>query len=116
MATADEVLDSLLSFAQTCNENQRLLAMNKDWRRVIHIHATDLNTDYTLVSHGTRVDASNGVPPAPDMIVQTTSDILTEIFYGEVSPNEPYNAGTLRVQGTEADILHLDFITAMLWG
>ena len=49
------------------------------------------------------------------MTIRSTSEILTQIFYGEVSPNEPYNQGTLRIQGSEEDIVRLDFVIAMLW-
>ena len=45
----------------------------------------------------------------------STTDILSQIFYGELSPNEPYNAGTLRIVGAEDDIVRLDFVIAMLW-
>ena|SRR5579862_7662226 len=115
MATAEEVQDSLESFAESCNANARLKVMNRDWNRVIHIHATDLNRDYTLVTQDGTVSAQEGKPATADMVIQSTADLLTQVFYGEVSPNEPYNAGTLRVQGSEKDVLHLDFITAMLW-
>ena len=48
-------------------------------------------------------------------MLEADSEILTQIFYGEVSPNDPYNAGTLRIQGPEDDIVRLDFVIAMLW-
>ncbi len=48
--TAEELQDSLESFAASCNENARLMAMIKDWNRIMHIHATDLAADATLVT------------------------------------------------------------------
>ena len=48
MATAEELQDSLNSFAESCNENTRLMAMIKDWNRVMHIRATDLGADAAL--------------------------------------------------------------------
>jgi putative sterol carrier protein len=116
MATIDEVRDSLTSFAESCNDNAQLRVMNKDWNKTIEIHATDLSADYTVITNNGEVTAQDGKPATADMIIQANSEVLTQVFYGEVSPNEPYNEGTLRVQGTEQDILHLDFITAMLWG
>jgi len=115
MASAEEVRDSLVSFADSCNENERLTKMNKDWNRIVEIHVTDEDADFTLTTQDGHVEISDGKPIAADMIIQAEGEILTQVFYGEVSPNEPYNAGTLRVQGAESDILHLDFITAMLW-
>jgi putative sterol carrier protein len=116
MASVEEVRDSLVSFAQSCSENERLCAMNKDWNRTIEIHVTDHGADFTIVTQNGQVSARDGKPSVADMIIQAESEVLTAVFYGEVSPNEPYNDGTLRVQGAEQDVLHLDFITAMLWG
>ncbi|MGO8672753.1 MAG: SCP2 sterol-binding domain-containing protein [Capsulimonadaceae bacterium] len=115
MASVDEVRDSLVSFARSCNENEKLGLMNKDWNRTIGIHATDFGVDFTLATADGRVSLADGKPAAADMLIRADADVLTAVFYGEVSPNEPYNEGTLRVQGSEQDILHLDFITAMLW-
>lgn len=111
----EDLKESLEKFANDCNSNQRLMVMNKDWNRVIHVHASDIKCDYTLVSKDGSVCLSQGKPPSADMVVQSSAEILTSVFYGEVSPNEPYNDGTLRLQGSEQDVLRLDFITAMLW-
>lgn len=115
MASEEEVRDSLISFAESCNGNERLKGMNRDWNRIIQIHATDLGCDFTLQTQEGTVRFGEGKPPAADLVILAGAEILTQIFYGEVSPNEPYNAGTLRVQGPESDVLRLDFITAMLW-
>lgn len=115
MASAQELQDSLQSFAQSCNENARLMAMIKDWNRVMHIHATDLGTDATLTTSDGAVTTAPLAPSAADLSLQAESDILTQIFYGELSPNDPYNDGTLRIQGPESDIVRLDFVIAMLW-
>ena len=61
------------------------------------------------------VTTQPGAPAAADLALQSTGEILTQIFYGELSPNDPYNAGTLRIQGPESDIVRLDFVIAMLW-
>jgi len=115
MASVEEVKDSLESFAQSCNENKKLGEMIKDWNRTVHIYATDLGQDLTLITRDGRVSGQEGKPATADLSMQATGEILTQIFYGELSPNEPYNDGTLRVQGPESDLLRLDFITAMLW-
>jgi len=115
MATAEELTDSLNSFAKSCNENTRLMAMIKDWNRVMHIHATDLGIQAGLVTENGAVTALPDAPASPNLVLQSTAEILTQIFYGELSPNDPYNAGTLRIQGPEEDIVRLDFVIAMLW-
>ncbi len=115
MASAVELQDSLQSFAQSCNENARLMAMIKDWNRVMHIHATDLSVDATLTTCDGAVTTEPSAPASADLVLQADSDTLTQIFYGELSPNDPYNDGTLRIQGPESDIVRLDFVIAMLW-
>ena len=115
MTPAEELEDSLASFARSCNENQRLMAMIKDWNRTMHIHATDLGADATLVTRDGVVTSAAGAPASADLALQSTGGILTQIFYGELSPNDPYNDGTLRIQGPESDIVRLDFVIAMLW-
>ena len=115
MTPAEELHDSLESFARSCNENARLMAMIKDWNRTMHIHAADIGAESTLVTQGGVMTAERGAPASADLALQSTAAILCQIFYGEVSPNEPYNAGTLRIEGPEADIVRLDFVTAMLW-
>ncbi len=115
MATAEELTDSLRSFAESCNENAKLMAMIKDWNRVMHIRATDLGAEAGLTTSSGVVTALPGAPPSPNLVLEADSEILTSIFYGELSPNDPYNAGTLRIQGPEEDIVRLDFVIAMLW-
>ncbi len=119
MPTTDEsqsdLQDSLDSFAESCNGNVRLMAMIKDWNRVMHIQATDLGTEASLVTLDGTVSATPGAPPAADLVLSSTAEILTQIFYGELSPNDPYNDGTLRIQGPQDDIVRLDFVIAMLW-
>lgn len=115
MTPAEELQDSLESFARSCNENQSLMGMIKDWNRTMHIRATDLGTDATLVTRDGVVTTAAGAPVSADLALQSTGEILAQIFYGEVSPNDPYNDGTLRIQGPEGDIVRLDFVIAMLW-
>ena len=58
-----ELKDSLESFAQECNANERLMAMIKDWNRVLHIHADDLDEDHTLTTQNGSVFIEAGAPP-----------------------------------------------------
>ncbi len=115
MATSQEVVDSLESFALSCKENDRLTVMIKDWNRVLRVEATDLGTVNSLVTSGGDVSVKDGAFETPDLVIQSDSDTLTQVFYGELSPNEPYNDGSLRIKGSEEDIVRLDFVIAMLW-
>jgi putative sterol carrier protein len=110
-----DLQDSLKSFADSCNSNERLMAMIKDWNRVLHIYADDLPEHHTLITSNGAVTTELGEPESPDMTVRSNDEILAQVFYGELSPNEPYNDGTLRIQGPEDDIVRLDFVIAMLW-
>ena len=100
MASAEEVKESLDSFASECNENERLRVMNRDWNRTISIHASDLQRDFTVITNAGAVSVCEGKPSAADMVILANSEILTQVFYGDVSPNVPYSDGTLRVQGS----------------
>jgi putative sterol carrier protein len=115
MSVAEDLKDSLESFAQSCNENERLMTMIKDWNRTILIHATDIDHYHTVVTNSGTVTYFPAKQPAVDLTVQSTAEILAQVFYGEVSPNEPYNAGTLRINGPQDDIVRLDFVIAMIW-
>ena len=115
MTPAEELKDSLESFAQSCNQNERLMAMITDWNRTLHIHATDISEAHTLVTQAGGVSCRPGAPAEADLTIQSTAEILAQVFYGELSPNEPYNEGALRIQGPEDDIVRLDFVIAMLW-
>ncbi len=115
MTPAEEFQDSLESFARSCNANASLMGMIKDWNRTMHIRATDIGADATLVTRDGVMTTAAGAPASADLALQSTAEILAQVFYGEVSPNDPYNEGTLRIQGPEGDIVRLDFVTAMLW-
>jgi hypothetical protein len=39
-----------------------------------------------------------------------------DLFSGRITPTEPYLNGTLRVLGSEEDVMRLDFISLMIWG
>lgn len=103
-------------FAESCNNNQQLTRMNSGWNRVIRVVASDTGETYTVTTRDGQVTAAPGRAGQADMEVEATADLLEEIFTGELSPTEPYADGTLIVRGSEQDVLHLDFITAMLWG
>ena len=116
MATHEEIKESLQEFTNSFNNNDRLKSMNKDWDRVVLIKATDVESVHTWTLKKGVLKLQEGETADPDLTVISDSETLADIFYGDVTPIEPYNNGTLRIIGTEDDITRLDFICLMIWG
>ncbi|WP_018086818.1 SCP2 sterol-binding domain-containing protein [Desulfurispora thermophila] len=116
MATHQEITESLLAFTNGYNANQRLIVMNRDWDRVILIKADDLPSEHTLILNNGELTMREGGVDNPDLIVMANSEILADMFYGDITPTEPYMNGTLRITGSEDDIVRLDFISMLIWG
>ncbi len=108
---------TLTRFCQACNDNQRLRQMNRDWNRLVEIRAEDQAT-------GGRVQlryADGQVELAasesePDLIVEAPASTLIAIFSGAMTPTEPYMDGSLRVRGSQDDMMRLDIISLLIWG
>ncbi len=116
MATRQELHDALLNFQSLYNENAQLGQMNRDWNRVVLVKATDTGDAFTIVTKDGGLTVTDGAPASHVMEISSDSETLTNLFWGEIGPTEPYMNGTLKVKGTEADVLRLDFVTAMIWG
>ncbi|MEW6448356.1 MAG: SCP2 sterol-binding domain-containing protein [Bacillota bacterium] len=116
MATAEELLASLEAFCEAYNRNRRLKEMNRDWDRIVSVEAPDISTGFTLTLQNGELSLKKGRPEHSDLRVEGPSDLLTDLFYGDITPTEPYLKGTLKVFGTEDDVIRLDFISLMIWG
>lgn len=116
MATHKEITESLKVFKDNYNSNERLKIMNRDWNRVVVIKSTDIESLHTLTVQDGLVSLKEGTVENPDLTVISDSETLADIFYGDITPTEPYNNGTLRIMGQEDDIIRLDFISLMIWG
>ena len=116
MATHEEITGSLKAFKDNFNKNDRLKVMNRDWNRVVVIRATDVESLHTLTLREGVVSLIEGASDSPDLTVISDSETLADIFYGDITPTEPYNNGSLRIMGSEDDIIRLDFISLMIWG
>lgn len=90
--------------------------MNRDWDRVILISADDIASHYTLILNGGELTVKEGQVGEPDLVVMADSETLTDLFYGDITPTEPYMKGILRIKGNEDDIVRLDFISLLIWG
>ncbi len=116
MASHQEIKESLQAFLENYNRNERLKIMNRDWNRVILIQANDIPSEHTLVLSGGNLSVYEGARENPDLTVIADSETLADLFYGDITPTEPYLNGTLKVLGTEDDIVRLDFVSLMIWG
>jgi len=116
MATHPEITESLKAFTDNFNKNPRLKIMNRDWNRVVMIKATDVDSLHTLTLFEGDVALREGPHEQPDLTVISDSETLADIFWGDKTPTEPYNDGTLRILGSEDDIIRLDFISLLIWG
>lgn len=116
MAEHAEITGSLKEFQDNYNSNERLKIMNRDWNRVVVVQATDIVSLHTLIVRDGVVSMNEGAAENADLTVISDSETLADIFYGDVTPTEPYNNGILRIIGQEDDIIRLDFISLMIWG
>jgi len=116
MATHEEINQSLEAFEKAYTGNSRLKVMNRDWDRNVLILAEDIESVHTLTLKGGNLSFGQGKIAEPDLTVISNSDILADMFFGDITPTEPYMNGTLRIIGSEDDILRLDFISLLIWG
>lgn len=116
MAEHCEITESLKTFRDNFNRNERLKKMNQDWDRVILIKATDIASLHTLSLKKGDLSLQEGAVENPDLTVVSDSETLADLFYGDITPTEPYLNGTLKIYGPEDDIVRLDFISLMIWG
>lgn len=116
MATHQEINESLQAFLASYQKNERLKTMNRDWDRVINVRATDIQSEYTMTLIKGELEIKEGAAGQVDLTVESDSETLADLFYGDITPTEPYMNGTLKISGSEDDILRLDFISLMIWG
>lgn len=117
MATHAEITASLQAFKEGYQKNKKLKIMNKDWNRVILIEANDIKSQHTLTLQNGELSVAEGGPNQnADLVVTSDSETLADLFYGDITPTEPYMNGTLVIKGSEDDIVRLDFISLMIWG
>lgn len=116
MATHQEITESLKTFSDSFNKNERLKIMNRDWNRIVVVRATDVDSLHTLTLQDGVVSLREGAGENPHLTVISDSETLADIFYGDMTPTDPYNNGTLKIIGSEDDIIRLDFISLLIWG
>jgi putative sterol carrier protein len=116
MADQKEVLEAMAEYTRLSNGNARLRKMNRDWSKVITFHAKDLNQDFTMkVQGGEILETKVGSEKVVDIIITSTSEILCDMFWGDLNPTQKYLTGELQVKGSQEDVMRLDAISAVLW-
>jgi putative sterol carrier protein len=116
VATREELANSLEGFCDACNADDRLRELNHDWNRRISINANDMNVGFTITYRDGIAEVREGAPDDADLRVESDCETLTSIFYGEMTPAEPYATGELKLLGSEDDILRLDATSLLIWG
>lgn len=90
--------------------------MNADWNRRLHIYADDRDEWLWLNSQEGTLSSGLGQNGEPDLIIRGAYAVLLEVFSGQITPTDPYNAGDLLVQGSQDDLFRLDIISLLIWG
>ena len=116
MATHQEITESLKAFKKGYSANKRLRVMNQDWDRNVLVLADDIESSHTMVLKDGELSVFEGKTAEPELTVISDSDTLADMFFGDITPTEPYMNGSLRIIGSEDDILRLDFISLLIWG
>ena len=116
MATADEIWEALADFTEQCNSNKRLRKMQRDWTKVLHFQASDTKDSFTMkVVEGEIVKNDRGTVGTPDIIVETDSETMCDMFWGDINPTQKYLRGEIKVKGTQEDVMRIDVISAVIW-
>jgi putative sterol carrier protein len=116
MASAAEILEALADFQKQCNENKRLRRMQRDWTKVLHYTASDTGDAFTMtVVAGETTGVMPGRQGTPDVVVETDSETLCDMFWGDVNPTQKYMRGEIRVKASQEDVMRIDAITAVIW-
>lgn len=108
--------ETVSAFAARINDDPRLRKMVADWDRQIALVAVDEDVAAGFSVAGGRVSPLFEAPEAPDVLLRSDVATLVGVFRGEMSPTEPYVSGQLTVQGSQEDVLRLDFLSLMIWG
>ncbi len=116
MASSEQILEALADYKVQCNDNARLRRMQRDWTRLLHFHAEDTNSWFTMnVVKGEIVSFEAGAQGTPDIVVSTGSENLCDMFWGDLNPSQKYLQGEIRVKATQEDVVRLDAITMIIW-
>ena len=116
MATHEEITESLQAFQESYQANEKLKLMNRDWDRIVLVLANDIESAHTVELKDGDLALRHGRHEGPDLTITSDSETLAAMFFGDITPTEPYLNGTLKIAGSEDDITRLDIIVMLIWG
>jgi putative sterol carrier protein len=116
MADWAELQEALADYTASCNGNERLRKMQREWSRTIHFVCTDTGAAFSMhVDHGEILSTPEGHVGVPDIVVSTTSEMFCDMFWGDLNPVQSYLRGEIAVKGSQEDIMRLDAISYVIW-
>ncbi len=116
MATSDEIFEALEDFKIQCNGNKRLRRMQRDWSRVIHYKGLETGDLFTsTIKEGEMISNEIGGNGTPDVVIETDSETLCDMFWGDINPTQKYLKGEIKVKGSQEDVMRIDAMTAIIW-
>lgn len=116
MGTKEELAESLNNFQTLCLEEPDLPVMLKGWKRDIWVEPEDIDADFTIEIKNGKPIVKEGKVNHPDITISAKTDLLIDLFWGDIGPTEPYSEKDLKVEGEKEDVNKVDSITALLWG
>jgi putative sterol carrier protein len=115
-AIREQVREALDDYVEQANANDRIRRTLRNWNCSIHFEALDSDAAFTLkIDHGEITSAEDGLHGDPDLIIQASSEDLTEIFWGEANPAERYNNGAVTVRGSQEHLMRLDAVAMFIY-
>ena len=116
MADRDEIEEALADYTLSCNGNERLRKMQRDWTRMLHFVCSDTAATFSMdVRNGEILATPTGHLGTPDIVVTTDSETFCDMFWGDLNPVQKYLRGEISVRGSQEDIMRLDAISFVIW-
>jgi putative sterol carrier protein len=116
MADWEELKEALADYTRSCNHNERLRKMQRDWSRVLHFVCSDNDVTFSMhVDRGEILSTPQGLDGVPDIVVTTTSETFCDMFWGDLNPVQKYLRGEITVKGSQEDVMRLDAISYVIW-
>lgn len=116
MADWTEIEVALGDYTVSCNTNERLRKMQRDWTRLLHFVCSDNDIAFTMdVDRGEIVRTCEGHEGIPDIVVTTESEVFCDMFWGDLNPVQRYLRGEIKVRGSQEDVMRLDAISYVIW-
>jgi putative sterol carrier protein len=116
MADWEELAEALADYTLSCNGNERLRKMQRDWSRTLHFICSDSETIFSMeVQKGEILSTPEGHVGVPDIVVTADSETFCDMFWGDLNPVAKYLRGEITVNGSQEDVMRLDAISYVIW-